>query len=150
MSLKEKINEDLKIAMKGADKVRLETIRSIRAAILEFEKSGIGRELNSEDELKILNSAVKKRKESIEQFLAGGRPELAAKEQAELDILMEYLPKQLTEAEIEEEIKKIAGELGSQSKEDFPKLMPAVMKSLKGKADGKIIRSIVEKTLGIN
>ncbi len=148
--LKDKINEDLKSAMKSGDKVRLETIRSIRALILEFEKSGSNKELLPEDEIKMLNTAVKKRKEAIEQFTNANRQELADKEAAELKILMEYLPKQLNEEEIFEEVKKVATEIGANGKEDFAKLMPAVMKSLKGKADGKIIRNIVEKFLGAN
>ena len=150
MSLKDKISEEMKSAMKSGDKLRLETIRSIRALILEFEKSGVDREMNAEDEIKMLNSAVKKRKESIEQFRAAGRTEMADKEEAEYNILMEFLPKQLSEEEIENEVKKLAAELGATGKEHFPTLMPAVMKALKGKADGKIIRSLVEKTLGVN
>jgi len=147
MNLKERITQDLKEAMKSGDKIRLETIRSIRALILEFEKSGAGRELNHDDELKMLSTAVKKRKDSIEQFRNGGREELAVKEEKELDILLNYLPKQLSEDELTYEIKRIAGEIGAKSKEDFPKLMPLVMKELKGRADGKLVKSIVEKFL---
>ena len=150
MSLKEKINEDLKNAMKSGDKIRLETIRSIRALILEFEKSGIGKELNTEEEIKMLSTAAKKRKDSIEQFRNGGREELAKKEESELQILQEYLPKQLSDEEIQSEIKIIAESLGAKTKDDFPKLMPQVMKSMKGKADGKIVKAAVEKYLGIN
>ncbi|NWF49173.1 MAG: GatB/YqeY domain-containing protein [Ignavibacteriaceae bacterium] len=150
MTLKEKISEDLKAAMKSGDKARLNTVRSIRAMILEFEKSGAAKELSSEDEIQLLNSAAKKRKESIEQFRLGGREELAAAEENELKIILEYLPKQLTEEEINSEIKKIANEMNAKSKEDFPKLMPAAMKALKGKADGKAVRSLVEKFLGMN
>lgn len=147
MNLKEKINLDLKEAMKSGDKLKLETIRSIRALILEFEKSGAGRELNQEDELKMLTTAAKKRKDSIDQFRNAGRVELAEKEEKELAILMEYLPKQLSEDEITLEVTRIASEIGAKSKADFAKLMPAVMKELKGKADGKIIKTIVEKLL---
>ena len=148
MNLKEKINEDMKAAMKSGDKLKLETIRSIRALILEFEKSGANKQLNPEEEIKILSSAVKKRKESIEQYQNAGRNDLVEKEQAELKILMEYLPKQLSEEEIRKEITRIANEIGAKSKEDFPKLMPAVIKELKGKADGKIVKQEVEKYLG--
>ena len=81
MNLKEKINQDLKEAMKSGDKLKLETIRSIRALILEFEKSGAGREINQDDEVKMLSTAVKKRKDSIEQFRNAGREELALKEE---------------------------------------------------------------------
>jgi len=147
MNLKERINQDLKEAMKSGDKVKLETIRSIGALILEFEKSGIGREINQDDEVKMLSTAVKKRKDSIEQFRNAGREELALKEERELGILLDYLPNQLSEDEITSEVKRIASEVGAKSKEDFPRLMPMVMKELKGRADGKLVKSIVEKFL---
>jgi len=150
MALKEKINEDLKTAMKSGDKVRLETVRSIRALILEFEKSGTGKELTPDDELKMLTTAVKKRKDSIEQYTAANRKDLADKEEAEMKILLEYLPKQLSQEEIADIIKNLAAEIGASSKEDFPKLMPLAMKNLKGKADGKVVKALVEKILGIN
>jgi hypothetical protein len=150
MTLKDKINEDLKTAMKSGDKLRLETVRSVRALILEFEKSGANKVLAPEDEIKMLTGAVKKRKESIEQYQKAGRMDLASKEESELNILLEYLPKQLSEGEIENEVRKIATEINASQKEDFPKLMSAVIKTLKGKADGKVIRSIVEKVLGIS
>ena len=143
MNLKGKINEDLKSAMKEGDKTRLTTVRSIRALILEFEKSGSGKELTAEEEIKLLSSAAKKRKDSIEQFKNAGRNDLADKEEAELNILMSYLPKQLSEEEIDIEVKRNAG-----SKEDFPRLMPEVMKQLKGKADGKMVKKSVENYLG--
>lgn len=147
MNLKDKINKDLKDAMKSGDKIRLQTIRSIRALILEFEKSGANKQLTSEDEISMLTTAAKKRKESIEQFRNAGREELAKQEEAELEIIMSYLPKQLSESEILEIVKKIASDLGVNSKDGFSKLMPAVMKELKGKADGKIVRNIVESFL---
>jgi uncharacterized protein len=150
MGLKDKINEDMKSAMKSGEKLRLETIRSIRALILEFEKSGSGKSLNEEEEIKMLSTAAKKRKESIEQFRNAGRNELAEKEEQELKIIMDYLPKQLSVQEIEHEVKLIAHEIGAKSKEDFPKLMPQAMKNLKGKAEGKEVKSAVEKILGIN
>jgi uncharacterized protein YqeY len=147
MNLTEKINQDLKDAMRSGDKIRLETIRSIRALILEFEKSGTGKELTSEEEIRMLSTAAKKRKESIEQFRNGGRIELAEKEEAELKIIEEYLPKQLSLEEILIEVKKIALEVGAKTKEDFSKLMPQAAKALKGKADGKVVKEIVEKVL---
>ena len=148
MNLTEKINQDLKTAMKSGDKLRTETIRSIRALILEFEKSGSGKELNPEEELKLLTGAAKKRKDSVEQFRNAGREDLALKEEKELEILNEYLPAQLSGEEIKHEVERIAKELNAVSKEDFPRLMPAAMKELKGKADGKEVRSVVEDYLG--
>ena len=150
MSLLQKLNDDLKAAMKEKDALKLQTIRSIRALILEFEKSGIGRELAPEDELKMLSQAAKKRQESIEQFRNAGRNELADKEEAELKIIQTYLPKQLTEEEIEAEVKKLALQVGASSKNDFAKLMPLAAKEMKGRADGKTIKTIVEKVLGGN
>ncbi len=147
MSLKEKINDDLKASMKAGDKMRTETIRSLRALILEFEKSGANKEMDAETELKLLTGAAKKRKEAMEQFTNAGRNELAAKEEAELAIIQEYLPKQLSEEEALEVVKKLAAENGFSAKADFNKLMPMAIKELKGKADGKIVKSLVEKVL---
>jgi len=150
MNLVEKINNDLKEAMKSGDKIRLETIRSIRALILEFQKSGSGKEFTDEEGIRILTAAAKKRKEAIEQFTNANRIDLAEKESAELKIIEEYLPKQLSKEEILEEVKKIANEVGAKDKNDFAKVMPVAAKNLKGKADGKIIREIVEKFLSGN
>jgi uncharacterized protein YqeY len=147
MNLREKINEDLKASMKSGDKTRTETIRSIRALILEYEKSGTNKEMDAETELKLLTGAAKKRKESIEQFANAGRTELVEKEEAELKIIQEYLPKQLSEEEAFEVVKKLAAENSLSSKADFAKLMPMAIKELKGKADGKIVKSLVEKIL---
>ena len=148
MNLSEKINIDLKDALKTGDKLRLKTIRSIRALILEFEKSGSDKEFNEEEEIKLLSSAAKKRRESIEEYRKAGREDLAAIEEAELKVIIDYLPKQLTEEEIGSEVKAIAGEIGASGKTDFPKLMQASIKKLKGQAEGKAIKSAVEKVLG--
>lgn len=150
MNLKDKINEDLKSALKEKNKIKLETIRSIRALILEHEKSGKDTSLTADDEIRILSGAAKKRKESIDQFEAAGRIELAEKEKAELAIINTYLPKPLTKEEILDEVKKIAKEVGADSKQDFPKVMPKAVQALKGKADGKVIKEIVEQVLSGN
>jgi uncharacterized protein YqeY len=150
MNLTEKINQDLKEALKSNDKIRLQTIRSIRALILEFEKSGSGKKLNEEEEIKLLSTSAKKRKEAIEEYKKASRDDLAAIEEAELNIIMSYLPKQLTTEEIIDKVKILADELGAKAKEDFPKLMPFAIRELKGKADGKAIKEAVEKVLGVN
>lgn len=147
MGLREKINDDLKEAMRSGDKVRLETLRMIRAQILEFEKSGAGREMNEEDDMKILLSAVKKRKESIEQYEKAGRKELVEKEQRELEIIQHYLPQQMSKEDAEKIITTIITETGATSAKDFGKVMSAAMKELKGKIDGKIINEIVKQKL---
>ena len=147
MNLKEKINEELKSAMKSGDKLRLETVRSIRAVILEYEKSGKGELNNEAEELNILNSLAKKRKEAADIYRSANRPELCEKEESELKIIMEFLPAQLTQDDINNKVKEIA-EANSISKGgEFSKLMPAVMKELKGKADGSLIKKAVEEYL---
>ena len=147
MSLKDQINSDLKNAMKSGDKVRLSTIRSIKSLILEFQKSGANRDMTTEEELGLISSAAKKRKDSIEQYTNANRTDLAEIEEKELAILSEYLPKQLTNEELEGEVKKLANEIGAENKSDFPKLMPLAAKALKGKADGRKIKEIVDKLL---
>jgi hypothetical protein len=148
MDLKDKINNDLKDALKAGDKLRLKTVRSIRALILEFEKSGTNKEFNEEEEIKLLSSAAKKRRESIEEYRKAGREDLASIEEEELNVIINYLPQQITEEEVETEVKAIAGEIGASGKADFPKLMQASIKKLKGQADGKTIKAAVEKVLG--
>lgn len=150
MNLTEKINSDLKEALKSNDTVRLQTIRSIRALILEFEKSGTGKKLIEEEEIRLLSSAAKKRKEAIEEYIKAGRNDLALIEESELKIIMSYLPKQLSMDEIISRVKQLAEQTGAQSKADFPKLMPLSVKELKGLADGRAIKEAVEKVLGVN
>ena len=150
MNLTEKINEDLKNALKSNDKIRLETIRSIRALILEFEKSGSDKKLNEEEEIKLLSSAAKKRKEASEEYKKAGRDDLASVEEDELKIIMSYLPKQLTKEELISKIKILAEQIGAKSKEDFPRLIPLAIKEFKGKAEGKLVKEAVDKVLGIS
>ena len=146
MSLEIEINEALKNAMKSGDRIRTETLRSIRANIIEFTKSGNNKVMGLEDELKILNSNAKKRKDAIEIYLKAGRNELAEKEKAELEIIQEFLPKQLEENEVKEIIQKIISETQAEAK-DFGKVIGAAMKELKGKVDGSKVQEIVKSLL---
>ena len=148
MSLKEKINEDLKNAMKAQDAFRTETLRSIRAEILKMDKSGMNREMNEEEELQLLMRQVKMRKESIEMFQNAGRTDLVEKESKQVDIISEYLPKQISREEAEKIIFGIIESTGAQTSKDIGKVMGPVMKELKGKFDGKIIQEIVKNRLG--
>ena len=149
MSLLENISDDMKKAMKSREKLRLETLRLIRAGLLEkqVEKRPSGG-MTAEDEIAVLNSASKKRKESIEIYRKVGREDLAGQEEKELAIIQEYLPKQLSEEEVEGFIKKVITETSASSQKDFGKVMPLVMKELKGKADGRLIQELVKKHLG--
>jgi uncharacterized protein YqeY len=148
MSLKEKIGEDLKKSMLAQNAFRTETLRSIRAEILKMDKSGMDREMNEEEELQLLNKQAKMRKESIEMFENAGRMDLVEKETKQLEIINEYLPKQLSRVEAEAVIDNVIKESGAESAKDIGKVMGPVMKELKGKFDGKIIQEIVKSRLG--
>ncbi len=145
----EKIAADMKTAMKSGEKIRLETLRTVRAALMEkdVEKRPSGG-MKPDDEISVLLGAAKKRKESIEVFRSAGREELARQEEQELAIIQEYLPKQMTPAEIETVIKRVISETGAASPGDFGRVMPLVMKELKGKADGKVVQETVRSLLG--
>ncbi|MBN1398377.1 MAG: GatB/YqeY domain-containing protein [Bacteroidetes bacterium] len=148
MALSDKINEDLKAAMKSGDPVRLNTIRSIRAQIIELSKRGTGTSITQEEEAGILLAAAKKRREAIEIYEKAGRLDLAGQEKRELEIISAYLPKQLSREEAEAVVKKIIENAGAASMKDFGKVMPAAMKELKGQIDGKIVQEVVKKQLG--
>ncbi len=133
--------QDLTNAMKSGDKLKTETLRMLRAQILEFEKSGAGREMNADDDMKILLSSVKKRKDSIEMYEKANRMDLADKELKEIEIVQAYLPKQMSREEAEIIITKIIADAGTK---ELSKVMPLVMKELKGKLEGKVINEIVK------
>lgn len=148
MSLEQKINESLKEAMKAKDKVKLDALRSIRSTIIEFNKSGSGREMNEEDEIKILKSAVKKRKDAIEMYEKGDRQELADKEKAELQVIEAFLPERMSDEEIGKVVEEIIAEVGAESMSDMGKVMGLSMKRLGGQADGAKVKDIVKQKLG--
>jgi len=148
MNLEQTITEQMKAAMKSGDKLRLETVRSIRAAILEFNTSGVGRPMNDDDEVKLLQKLAKKRKDAMEIFRANGRDEAADKEQAELAILEEFLPTMLNEAEITSIVQRVIADTGATSQKDFGKVIGAAMKELRGKADGTLVQTVVKSLLG--
>ena len=148
MALTEIINEDLKAAMKSGDSLKLNTIRSIRAQIIELSKRGIGTSITPEEEMTALLAAAKKRKEAIEMYEKAGRNDLADQEKRELEIISTYLPKQMSREEGEVIIKKIIENIGATSSKDFSKVMSVAMKELKGKIDGKVIQEVVKQQLG--
>lgn len=147
MSLKNKINEDLNSALKAKDSVRVDTLRSVRAEILKMDKSGMNREMNEEEEIQLLNKQAKMRKESIEMFGQAGRQDLVDKEQSQLDIINEYLPKQMSTEEAATIVEKIITDSGVITQKDFGRVMGEVMKTLKGKIDGKVLQELVRNKL---
>lgn len=150
MNLSERISQDITRAMKAGDRPRLETLRTLRAAILEFEKEKAGNVLSEDDALRILTAAAKKRREAIEQYRNAGREDLASAEEQELAIIGEYLPQQLTEEEIEQAVKQLIADTGASDIKDIGRVMGPLMKQLKGRADGALVQSIVRRELGGN
>ncbi|MGD1899368.1 MAG: GatB/YqeY domain-containing protein [Phormidesmis sp.] len=150
MSLKNRISDEIKTAMKAKDKLRLETVRGIKKVIIEKESTirADGREeLTEEEELAIVMQLAKQRRDSIKQFTDAGRQELADKEAKELAILEEYLPAQLSDADIESAVDEAIAKTGATSMRDMGKVMGPVMAKLKGQADGSKVQSIVKAKL---
>ena len=150
MGLKEQIGEDIKTAMKAKDKVRLQTVRGIKKAILEkeVELRPKGQDtLTNEQEIELLSQQAKQRRDSIAQFKDAGRDDLAEKESQELAIIETYLPEQVSDEEVEKIIDELIASSGASSMKDLGKVMGPAMKQLKGKADGKKIQSLVKSKL---
>jgi hypothetical protein len=151
MSLKDRITEDIKTAMKAQDKLRLETVRSIKKAILEKEVSvrPSGQDsLTEAQEIEVLVQLAKQRRDAIAQYQQAGRTDLADQEAQELAILEAYLPAQLSEAEIRQVIQEIVSQVGATSPKDMGKVMGPAMQRLKGQADGKKVQELVKAALG--
>lgn len=148
MSLKSNIETEIKNAMLAKDKDRLRALRAIKSLILlEETKEGAGASLTPDDEIKLLTKAAKQRKDSADIYKQQNREDLYAVEMAELSIINEFLPKQLTEDELVAELKKIIAETGASSAKDMGKVMGAATKALAGKADGKLISQKVKELL---
>ena len=148
MSLSETISADIGKSMKAGDKLRTETLRTVLAGLKEklVEKRPQGG-MSPEDELAVLMQAAKKRREAAEIFASNGRNDLATQEEAELRIIQEYLPKQMTKEELEAIVSRIVSAAGAAGPADFGKVMPLVMKEVKGKIDGKLVQTTVKSIL---
>ncbi len=134
--------------MKAKETVRLAALRGIKAAILLAKTSeGAGQEISDADIVKIIGKLVKQRKESAEIYTQQNRPELAANELAEAAAMEVYLPKQLSEAEVEAELRKVIAETGASGMADMGKVMGVATKRLAGQADGRLISTLVKKLL---
>ncbi len=146
MSLKEQLTADMKEAMKNKEKERLAVIRMVRGAIRQQEIDG-QKELGEEDVIAVISKEVKMRRDSIEEFQKGGREDLVEKTQAEIDVLMPYLPAQLSEAEVRELVKAAVEQTGAATPKDMGKVMGVLMPKVKGRADGKMVNTIVKSFL---
>lgn len=150
MPLKQKIQDELKAAMKSGDTMKRDTLRMLDSMIknVEIEKKKKEEGLTDEEIEQVISWAIKQRKDAVAQYEAGGRPELAEKEEKEVNILLSYMPEQMSEDELRREIKTVISATGATGKSDMGRVMGAAMKSLKGKADGAIVKKIVEEELG--
>jgi uncharacterized protein YqeY len=149
--LKETLQEHLKEAMRAKDHVRLRTIRSLRAALMDAEiaeRSGGSATLTAEQEMAVVQKQAKQRRDALEQYRAASREDLAVLEEEELGVLDNYLPKQLDESEVRTIVQGVIEEVGAESMRDIGKVMGGVMAKVKGKADGRMVQTLVKELLG--
>ena len=146
---KKDLQEQLKQSMLSRDELKTSVLRMLLSAInyYEIQKGGAGYEATDEDVLTVIGNQAKQRKDSIEQFKAAGRQELADKEQKELELLSVYLPAQMSDEEITKLVKEAISQTGASSMQDIGKIMGFLMPKIKGKADGNLVNTIVKKEL---
>tara|TARA_R110002126_G_scaffold92507_5_gene219533 strand:- start:2590 stop:3033 length:444 start_codon:yes stop_codon:yes gene_type:complete len=146
MSLQQKVMEQLKLAMKAKDTVALESLRAIKSALLMASTSGAG-EITEEEEVLLVQKLVKQRKDSAAIFIEQGRQDLADPELAQIAVIEQFLPEQLTEEEVEKVVVQTIDSIGASGMKDMGKVMGIVSKELAGQADGKLISTIVKRKL---
>jgi len=146
VSLLERLNNDMKQAMKNKEKDKLSVIRMIKASV-QNETIKLGHDLSEEDELTVLSRELKQRKDSLHEFEKAGREDLVEKIRIELTFVELYMPKQLSEEELSEIVKSTISEVGANSKAEMGKVMAAIMPKVKGKADGSLVNKLVQQHL---
>lgn len=147
MTLKEQIEKDFTEARKAKNELVVSILSMLRAAVLNAEIAGGRKEFKDDDVVKVINSEVKKHKDSIADYEKGGRVDLVSKEKAEMDILAKYLPAELPEEELKKIVEEKIGELGAVGPGDFGKVMGAVMKAAGGRAGGDAVSKMVKEFL---
>lgn len=148
MTLEERLDADLKEAMRRGDTARKLAIRAVKAAITEAKVAGeVARSLSDQEILALIAKQVKQRRDSIAEFIKGGRPDLVAQEEAEIAVLESYLPPQLDEAAIRERARQVIAELGVTDLKGIGSVMKRLMNELRGQADGQVINRIVRELL---
>lgn len=147
MTLEEKIEVDLKEALKARDAIRVSTLRMLKAGTKNLAIEKRVEKLEDKDVLSVISKQIKQHRDSIEGFTKGGRQDLVDKEKAELAILEAYMPKQLPPEQLRAIIKSTIEKVGAKSKADMGKVMKAVMEEVKGQADGKLVSQIVSEEL---
>ncbi len=146
MGIKERLQDAMKSAAKEKAKARLSTLRLALAAVQNKEKE-LREELSEQEAIQVISGLIKKGKESIEQFKAGQRADLVAKEEQEITVLQAFLPEQLTPEELEVEISKAIEEAGASTPQDMGKVMKILMPQVAGRAEGKVVNELIRKRL---
>ncbi|MBA4547757.1 GatB/YqeY domain-containing protein [Thermoactinomyces intermedius] len=146
MSLTNQLDQEMKMALKNKDKQKLSTIRMLKSAIKK-EEIDKKRPLNDDEIISVIMREVKQRKDSLAEYKAAGRDDLAEKEQAEIDILSAYLPEQMSEEELKALVQQVIEEVGAGSKADMGKVMSAIMPKVKGRAEGRLVNRLVQEAL---
>jgi len=146
MSLSDRLNEDMKQAMKNQDKFRLSVIRMLRASIKSREID-LRKTLSDDEVLDVLSREIKQRKDSLQEFEKAGRMDLVENLKAEIDIISDYMPKQLDEEELKQIVQQTIQEVGASTKADMGKVMGALMPKVKGRADGRLVNQLVQQAL---
>ena len=146
MSLTEELNGDLITAMKARDKQKLSVLRMLKSALMN-EKINAGHDLSADEEVSVISRELKQRRESLSEFESAGRQDLVDGVKAEIAIVEQYMPKQLSDDEVQQIVAATIKQVGTTGKGDFGKVMGAVMPKLKGQADGKLINQTVKSLL---
>lgn len=147
MALMDELNDQMKTAMKARDKDTLSVVRMLKAA-LQNEQIKVGHDLTPDEEKSVMSTELKQRKESLQEFEAAGRDDLASQTKNEIKIVEQYLPAQLDEAAVTALVDKVIKEVGATGKSDFGKVMKTLMPQVKGQADGGMVNRIVKAKLG--
>jgi len=146
MALREKLDEDLKSAMRAKDSLRMNTVRGLKSAI-KYREIELMKPLDDAGILGVVATEIKRRRDSVEQYKAGNRVDLADKEEAELRILQEFLPQQLSAAEVEAKVDEVIGRVGAKGPKDMGAVMKALLPDVQGRADGKVVSELVKQRL---
>jgi uncharacterized protein YqeY len=146
MALRERLDEDLKSAMRAKDSLRMNTVRGLKSAV-KYREIELMKPLDEAGILGVVATEIKRRRDSVEQYRAGNRPDLAEKEEAEIKILQELLPQQLTSAEVEAKVVEVIARVGAKGPKDMGAVMKALLPEVQGRADGKVVSELVKQRL---
>ena len=146
MALRERLDEDLKSAMRARDSLRMNTIRGLKSAV-KYREIELMKPLDDAGILGVAATEIKRRRDSVEQYRAGNRPDLADKEEAEIRLLQDYLPQQLPAAELAAKVDEVIARVGAKGPKDMGAVMKALLPDVQGRADGKVVSELVKQRL---